>query len=279
MKKPDKGMLKNRVWEIDALRGFMISCVIYSHIYYCVRAFCINGYYQSFDTIAFLRWFDPLHSMFSWDATGRVLDGFFVEATIPILSRCYVDAFFVLSGISCAFSRNNLKRAIKMLAGGFLVAAFTFYLWQWTGDPTRFIRFGALMCYACCQLIYVYFFEKRSNKTLLFAVIPIFIIGYFLRDHGIAINSPLLYPFGVGQIGDSSSDWWPILPMLGWFLIGVVIGRKYYSEKRLRLEITNAERLTRPYQFLGRHSGEIYIGHMVFLTAVFCGVGYLFGLL
>lgn len=268
-----------RVWEIDALRGLLILCVLVNHLILTITAFCINGYY-SIDSAAWATAVDPLRIWFQYDDSGVLqLATWFTDFrwtwTYPI-----VDVFFVVSGLTCAFSRNNLKRALRVLAAGLFVAAFTFGLWQWTDDPTRFIRFGVLMCYACCQLIYVYFLENKDNETLFMVAAPVFAVGYYLRYHGTtATRLPIFYIFGVPQIGDMSSDFWPIFPMLGWFLLGVVIGRKYYSQKTTLFPNQTAQKLTLPLQFLGRHSGAIYVGHILLYTIVFTGIGTLFGLL
>lgn len=270
---------KDRVWEIDALRGLLIVCVLWAHIYYTVDAFCIDGYYH-IDSYQWVNITDPLHFWFNWGENGVIYKSFLTSDLLDVWMKSGVDTFFILSGISCVFSRNNLKRSLKVLAAGLFIAAFTFGLWMWTGNPTRFIRFGVLMCYASCQLIYVYFLEKRSNETLFMVAAPVLALGYYLSYHGVAaMKLPIFYIFGVPQVGDMSSDWWPIFPMLGWFLLGVVIGRKYYSEKKTLLPNKTAERITKPLQFLGRHSGVIYVGHILIYTAVFCGVGYIFGLL
>ena len=271
---------KERVWEIDALRGYLIICLLAWHLYLTVDAFCINGYYH----INSYRWVeitDPMRIFFNWGDDGIIHKVFMGgDSSYTLQFRIGVDVFFIISGISCMFSRHNLKRAIKTLIAGIFIAVFTYGLSIWTGDPTRFIRFGALMCYAFCQFFYVILFEKMKNRWLIICTIPIFLIGYYIRYVGVAATRlPLLYIFGVPQIGDQSSDFWPILPMLGWFLLGVVIGRKYYSEKKTRLPYKLPDKLTKPLQFLGRYSGIIYVSHIVIYTAVFCGIGYLFHLL
>lgn len=279
MSKQSSVLTKNRIWEIDALRGILILLVVAYHLYCTVDAFCIDGYYN-IDSYAWVNITDPLHFWFNWGDDGVIYRSFLTPKLTELWARSGVDGFFVLSGISCVLSRNNLKRAVKILAAGLFIAAFTFGLRVWTGDVTRFIRFGVLMCFACCQLIYVYLLEKRSNKVLLIVAAPVLIVGYFLRYYGVPpTRLPILYIFGVPQIGDMSTDWWPIFPMLGWFLTGVVIGRKFYKDKQTRLPSKPAERLTRPLQFFGRYSGIIYVGHIVLYTAVFIGIGYIFRLL
>lgn len=277
----DSSIAKNnqRVWEIDALRGIMILILLCYHLYYTVWAFCINGYYQ-IDSYAYVNASDPLHFWYDWGEDGVIYMNFLTAEIREIWRVITIDTFFVVSGISCMFSRNGLKRGLTTLGAGLFVAAFTYGLAYWTGDPTRFIRWGVLMCYASCQLLYHFLLKKKSNETLFVIAAIALAVGYYLRYHGIAATKlPIFYIFGVPQIGDQSSDYWPILPMLGWFLLGVVLGRKYYPEKKTLLPYPVVQKLTRPLQWMGRYSGIIYVSHIVVYTVVFCGVGYLLHLL
>ena len=270
---------KKRVWEIDAWRGFLILSVLINHLNLTVHAFCINGYY-AIDSARWAALSDPLGVWYTYGPDGVLRSTAWVTWLRTYLTNPAVDSFFIISGISCMFSRNNLKRSLQVLAAGLFISAFTFGLSVWTGDSTRFIRFGVLMCYATCQLIFHFFLSKRSNKILLIVASVAFAIGYYIRYVGVpATRLPIFYIFGVPQIGDQSSDFWPVFPMLGWFLIGVVLGRKFYHEKKTLLPYKLPERLTRPLQWLGRYSGVIYVSHIVIYTAVFCGIGYIFHLL
>ncbi|MDO5853733.1 MAG: heparan-alpha-glucosaminide N-acetyltransferase [Thermoplasmata archaeon] len=268
---------RQRVWEIDALRGVLIFCVLCTHLYYTVDAFCIDGYYN-IDSYAYVDATDPLHFWFDWGADGVIYKAFMTQRLRSLCVRAGVDVFFVVSGISCLFSRNNLRRGLKMLAGAFLISAFTKLLAIWTGDPTQFIRFGVLHCYAYCHLIYYFLLEKRSDKTLLAVAAPVLAVGYYLRYHSVFSDFALLYPFGVHENGAAGRDYWPIFPMLGWMLLGVVLGRRLYGERRSRFPGSPGARWTRPLQALGRCSGVIYVVHIVAYTAFFCGIGWLFQL-
>lgn len=269
---------QERVWEIDALRGLLILCVLATHLYRCVDAFCVNGYYQ-IDSYEWVNTTDPLHFWFDWGEDGVIHQAFLTPALQQIWIRMGVSGFFVISGISCLFSKDNLKQTLRLFAAALFIAVFTKGLALWTGDPSRFIRFGVLPCYALCHLLYVCFLKKRSNETLFFVSAFALAVGYFLRYYDVpAMKYPIFYIFGVPQIGDWSGDYWPLFPMLGWFLVGVVFGRKYYSEKRSLIPSRTASLLTRPLQWLGRHSGGIYVGHIVLYTVIFCGIGFLFHL-
>lgn len=268
---------QRRVWEIDALRGLLILCVLATHLYYTVDAFCIDGYY-SIDSYAWVNRTDPLHFWFDWGEDGVIYKAFLTDQIRSLWVKAGVDGFFVVSGISCLFSRNNLHRGVKMLAGAFFISAFTKLLAVWTGDPTRFIRFGVLHCYAFCHLIYYFLLEDRSDRVLLATAAPVLAVGYYLRYHPTFSDFALLYPFGIYENGAAGGDYWPILPMLGWMLLGVVLGRHIYKARRSLLPETPADRLTKPLQWFGRRSGVIYVSHIVIYTAVFCGIGWLFHL-
>ena len=270
---------KDRVWEIDAWRGFLILAVLINHLNMTVNAFCINGYYL-IDSAKWAAISDPLGVWYTYSADGTLQSAGWVLWLREYFTFPAVDTFFIISGISCLFSRNRLKRALITLGAGAFIAAFTYGLSVWTGDPTRFIRFGVLLCYAGCQLIYCFLLEKRSSEVLFIVAALAFAIGYYFRYHGVsATRLPIFYIFGVPQIGDQSSDNWPLLPMLGWFLLGVALGRKYYPEKKSLIQSPIAEKLTRPLQWMGRYSGIIYVSHIVLYTAIFCGIGYIFKLL
>ena len=180
--------------------------------------------------------------------------------------------------MACLFSRNNLYRGLKMLAGAFFISAFTKVVAVLGDDPSQFIRFGALHCYAYCHLIYYFLLEKRSSKMLLAVTVPVLAVGYYLRYFPVYSEYALLYPFGIHETGAPGGDYWPLLPMLGWMLLGVVLGRRIYPGRRSLLPECPAQRWTSPLQFMGRHSGMIYVGHIVIYTVVFCGIGWLFQL-
>lgn len=269
---------KERIWELDAVRGFLILAVLVNHLNITVNAFCINGYYN-IDSFKWAQYTDPLNIWFTVTKEGILGSASWVTELRSVCTYPAVNTFFIISGICCTLSRSNLKRGLKLLLGAVLISLFTKLLAIWTGDPTRFIRFGVLHSYAYCHFIYFYFLEKRSNLTLLGVALLAFVIGYYLRWNPIESDIVLLYPFGIHESGVVSNDYWPIFPMLGWLLCGVVLGRKIYTEMRSRYPDNRLVRYTKLLQFLGRHSGKIYFFHVFIYVIVFCGVGIIFNLL
>lgn len=268
---------KQRIWEIDAVRGLLILLVLINHLDITFNAFCINGYYQ-IDSTKLANIVDPLGFWFSYNNEVVIRSASWILTIRDYLTYPIVDIFFVVSGISCMFSRNHLNRSLKLLLGAFIISGFTKILEIWTGDPTQYIQFGVLHCYAYCHIIYAFALQKCRNKTLLGITVAVFIVGYYLRWNPVVIESSLLYPFGIYERGLMARDYWPILPMLGWMLLGVLIGRRFYSEKMSLISNEKVTKITRPLQWLGRWSGQLYIAHIFLYTIVFCGIGYFFDL-
>ena len=268
---------KPRVWEIDALRGFLTLGILLFHLYFTLDAFFVNGYYKNIDTSSFLSIMDPFGIFWAEGPNGKFY-GNFLGQYFDFINHSGVNLFFIISGISCLFSRDNLRSGIRLLFGAAYVSFFTKLLALYTGEPRQFIRFGALHCYAACHLIYYFFLEERNDKTQLSVSVFSLLAGYYIKRRGFFSEYALLVPFGIRENGVSMRDYWPIFPMLGWFLIGVLLGRRWYSEKKSRFPNIANKKWHIPLRFLGRNSGLIYCGHMVVYTVVFCGIGYIFDL-
>lgn len=271
-------MEKQRVWEIDALRGFLILAVLINHLNLTVNAFCIDGVYN-IDSGAWAGASDPLGIWYSYTSDGVLQSARWVTELRKACTFLAVDTFFVVSGISCLFSRNNLRRGVITLIAAYGVSLFTKLLAIWTGDPGQFIRFGVLHCYGYCQIIYSLLLEKKKNKVILPVAIAVLAVGYFLRYYPISVDTALLHPFGFYENGAEVNDYWPIFPMLGWMLLGVLLGRKFYLEKKSLFPKSCLDKLSCPLQFLGRHSGKIYLAHIFLYPGVFFGIGWIFNLL
>lgn len=269
---------RQRVWELDALRGLLILCVLATHLYYTVDAFCINGYYN-IDSYAYVNATDPFHFWFDWGEDGVIYAAFLTGPIRSTMIALGVDGFLILSGISCQFSRDNLKGAFRLLIAGYAWTGFTFLLYLWTGEPSRFSRFGPLLCYAYCHLLYSLLLEKQNNKILLAVATMALAAGYYIEFRPVYLDTVLLIPFGLHAEGAAIGEYAPLLPKFGWLLLGVVLGRRYYPIKKSLLPLSKVNRFTRPLQWLGRHSGTIYLSHIVIYTVVFSGIGYLFNLL
>ena len=76
-------------------------------------------------------------------------------------------------------------------------------------------------------------FKKLPPATLTVLGLVIAITGYAIR--GIIVPQRWLFPLGLTYEGFTSSDYFPLFPQLGYFLIGAAIGKTAYREKRTLL--------------------------------------------
>lgn len=267
----------NRIWEIDALRGHLILWVMIYHVYTMVCTFCADGSYQDFDAAGFSRVMDALRSLLGIGKDGGV-------DAAPFYRFCQfyhlpaVAIFFIVSGVSTRFSRNTLKNSLRLVVGAVSVSAFTAFL-EWSTGDSHFVRFGVLHCYAACHLLYCFLLEGRSDKVMGLTAVTSLFLGHLLKLYPIHSNFALLVPFGISEHGAVMLDYWPLFPMLGWFLIGVVLGRHLYPERKTIFPEQANKNWHRPLCFLGRHSGLFYCGHMVICAILFYGIGCLAKLL
>ena len=106
-------------------------------------------------------------------------------------------------------------------------------------------------------------FKKQRSRILVILAGLLVVLGFFLKS--VLLNVPFLVPLGIRFPGFSSADYFPLLPNLGFFLLGAVAGRKLYSNKQ---SLFPNVRESRFLCFCGRHSLIIYLLHQPIL----CGI-------
>jgi uncharacterized membrane protein len=230
---------RDRIWEIDFLRGLSIILMVGYHLLYDLGAMA---------------------------GVGSLL-GFTTDLSTPAwLAAQYFFAalFVVLSGTSSTLSRGNVRRSLKLLAVALLVTAVTFVF-----NRAATVHFGILHCLGASILLYGLAFERAKAPAC--AVAGAAVIGlsaalpFALK--GVPIRFDWLLPFGIHSPGYSSFDYFPLLPWFGIFLAGAALGKSVYASKRSVIR----RRLPATFiNFAGRHSLLIYIVHQpVILAALY----------
>jgi uncharacterized membrane protein len=228
---------KQRIWEIDALRGLCILFMIVIHFVFDLNEFAGKG-------ITPPAWF--------------------------LFLRTYGHVLFVLiSGISATLGSRSFKRGVMVFCAGLLITATTlFMIYVLDYSEQVLIQFGILHMLGICMMLYPLF--KRLPFWALGAIGAACIaLGFWFAEGSFQISVPFLFPFGLPAPQFFSADYFPIFPGLGWFLLGAAIGKTLYKRKITRLpKIKETLAPIRLLRYCGQHSLELYLLHQPVLFAI-----------
>lgn len=219
---------RERIWELDALRGFCIVCVIFVHFL--------------FDLVYFL---------------GKQVD---FPPLYTFIQQYGGAIFVVLSGCCATLGSRSFRRGVLVFGCGMLITLVTFGMYRMgMAASDVVVKFGVLHLLGVCMMLYP-LLKKLPTTALSVLAAAIVAIGYAIQ--GMRFSVYWLFPLGFVYPGFTSSDFFPLLPQLGWFLLGIVIGRTLYHEKRTLLPGTAQDFfLFRFFQWCGRQSLWIYLLH------------------
>lgn len=228
--------MKNRIWELDAFRGLCVLGMVIVHFIFDLT---------------------ELYGLIRWDAPALF---FFVQNWGGIL-------FLLLSGICATLGSRSIRRGIIVFFCGMLCTVVTtgMYLLD-MAESYIVIRFGVLHCLGLCMILWALF---KKLPTWLLAVTGAVIIALGFLFRGMVVETPWLFPLGLVSRGFSSSDYFPLLPNLGFFLVGSVLGRTLYRSRQSLLPGVNTQTpVLRFLGFCGRQSLLIYLLHQPVLSGV-----------
>lgn len=229
--------MKKRIWELDAFRGICILGMVLVHFVYD-----LTDLYRIIDW-EYPTWFE------------------FVQRWGGVL-------FLLISGISATLGRRSVRRGFIVLLAGAAVTAVTYCMYKYllfTKDII--IYFGVLQCLGCCMILW-WVFKRLPNWVLVILGIAMVGAGLYL-DTVYLVDHPWLIPLGFLYRGFSSSDYFPLLPNLGFFLLGAVLGRTAYAKKQTLLpQVSENNLLVRVLCFCGRQSLWFYLLHQPVLAGI-----------
>ncbi len=234
----DKTKNNTRVWEVDFLRGIALLLMIYFHLIFDLKE--IFNY-----NVDYTKGFNAF--------TGRAAGTLFI----------------LLSGVSCTFSRNNLKRGLKLLALAMVITVVTYFY-----NPDMIIVFGVLHFLGVSILLYS-FLKKLDAIWLTILGTVIFTLGNTVKN--ITLDFDYLFIFGLTSDKFVSADYYPLIPWLGIFIYGIVIGKLLYKEKKSIFNLNTEFNMEKNIiSWLGRHTLPIYMIHqpvLILLIALFEKIG------
>ncbi len=222
--------MQKRIWELDALRGFAILCMVGVHF-----AYALPDLFPFVDS----DWFYVLKQ---WGG--------------------YV--FVVLCGVCATLGSRPVRRGALVFGCGMVCTAVTLglYLLRFA-DKSIIIWFGALHCLGACMLLWP-LFRKMPWWLLALCGITGMALGW-LFDGYVKASFPWLVPLGITFPGFSTVDYFPLFPNFGAFLLGAAVGRLAYRQKQSLLP-----RVKPPQFLCacGKHSLWIYLLHQPAITLV-----------
>ena len=147
-----------------------------------------------------------------------------------------------------------------------LISLVTFGMYR-LGMASRdvIVWFGVLHLLGICMMLYPVY-KKLPTQALAAMGVVLVVTGYLIS--GTLVEAKFLFPFGFVYEGFASSDYFPLLPHLGWYMLGTVLGRTVYADKKTRLPGMFRESvIARFFCWCGRQSLFIYLLHQPILAA------------
>jgi uncharacterized membrane protein len=184
---------KERIWEIDFLRGMLILLMIFMHLMYDLESY--YGINVNYD--------------------GGILN---------IVRIIFAPFFIIVSGISTSFSRSSFKRGLIVFAIAMGLTVVTYII-----DHEMFIVFGILHFMGVWMMISP-LLKKLSTLWLLVLSAIFALISVIIPN--IKVTHNYLSILGFHNSVFASLDYYPLLGYAWAFLLGMALSRILYKEKK-----------------------------------------------
>lgn len=225
----------SRIWELDALRGLCILFMILIHLFFDLE------YFAGID-LGLPRWFD--------------------------LVQQYGHVFFILiSGICATLASRSFQRGIYVFGCGLLISYVTLFAEVFFQMKGIRIWFGILHLLGVCMMLYP-LFKKLPHWALAIIGLAFVALGFWMET--VRVDVIWLFPIGLrsGTVF-TGSDFFPLFPGFGWFLLGGALGKSVYRQKQSLLpKIRTSILPLRFLSFVGKHSLIIYLVHQPLLYGI-----------
>lgn len=251
-----------RIWELDLLRGIILIVVTFDHC-------CLFSYY--------------------WHVTPYVTE--FGQKLLDFAYwYCECDfrkgiqpfgLFFLsfLSGINCSFTRSGLRRVIKFLIycalfmGGYAILHFiipdlvtgTLIFNIITILTIAFVLWYLMDLIKCPEWV------RATLGAIMITVGLVFYYKHFVKDGGCYVNNDFLALLVYNKHGWelSPNNFEPLFPHLGFFLVGGVLSKHLFPNKKTMTKTEIPPKALYPVLIVGKHSLSVFIfGPVVILGIV-----------
>lgn len=229
--------MKKRIWELDVLRGVCILGMVVVHLIYDL---------QTFFSLPFLADSQLFDLIKQW---GGVL-------------------FLLISGICVTLGSHPVRRGLIVFACGLLCSAVTAGMYVLNmADKSIIIYFGVLHCLGVCMLLWP-LFKRLPVWALGLLGLGLTVLGLWISGN-VVVDFPWLIPLGLVPEDFASSDYFPLLSNLGFFLVGAFLGKTLYRKKETLLpRVKPANPVLAFFTRLGKWSLPVYLLHQPIITGL-----------
>jgi uncharacterized membrane protein len=277
---------KERIFEIDFLRGFDVFLMVLCHFCYDLGSqgirdlFIVPSHVPSWVTSLSSFCESVFYSITvpnGWPWAGDL-----VNTHLFSLECAGAGLFVFLCGVSCAFSKSNFKRGLKLL---YVAMGLTLVLYIGThlGFLNATIIMGILHAMAIALIVYAiydHFFGEwwqTYAAAIVLAIASGFVVwfgyqrtgyhagDYFEWNHTLGDYWKIL--IGTARTGDDYFS--PVLVTTGVFL-GAVVGKTLYKDRRPLTPDWFPKKWAKPIIWLGKHSLAVYVFHQIVLYLLMC---------
>lgn len=219
-----------RIWEIDFLRALAIILMIVFHLVFDLSYFAgLEINYRS--------------GFWYWEGKSAAL------------------LFIFLAGISSGFSRNTVKRGLKVLGFGLVITLVTFVVFR-----EQYVRYGILHLLGTGMIVFP-LLKRLPAVWLVLGAVVIAIAALPMRE--ILVETSIFLPLGLMYEGFSTVDYYPLVPYFAVFILGIVAYKKFYYQRESLFPFYNNEsRVGKYITMLSKNSLAIYLLHQPILLAI-----------
>lgn len=229
--------MKKRIWELDVLRGVCILGMVAVHLIYDLQTFFSLPFLADSQLFAIVK---------QW---GGVL-------------------FLLISGICVTLGSHPVRRGLIVFACGLVCSAVTAGMYALhMADKSIIIYFGVLHCLGVCMLLWP-LLKRLPVWALGLVGLGLSVLGLWISGN-VLVDFPWLIPLGLVPGDFVSSDFFPLLPNLGFFLVGAFLGKTLYRKKETLLPRVNpANPVLAFFTLLGKWSLPVYLLHQPLITGL-----------
>lgn len=215
-----------RIWELDFFRGIALLLMIFFHLIFDLAD--IYGYKINYES-----------------------------GTYHYIGRTAVILFIIISGISSTLSKNNIKRGTEIFAFALLITLVTHFAGQGLE-----VKFGILHFMGISMIIYPLLAKIKSPYLTVLGVIIVVLGNYFSH---ITTTKDYFFILNLTSSSFYSSDYYPLLPWIGLYILGILLGRHVYREKKSIFQWRMKDNLV---MMAGRNTLLVYLLHQPVLLAL-----------